>query len=693
MFSKRNSIFLLVIFLALFLSLIVSVKRIILENNNNNVEIGIDFAKFERICFSEGSDIFSGFQILLKSGINSALVREVTLATLAAAGSVSLFNGNDLLRNFRSAALINPLLAKFIQKKSIQPHYTYIMTSDSKIHDRVFNELKIKLKDDEQKIGVNTENLSGEGDAEKAPFYLITITSSAPEIHNVGVGFAPETLALLEKLNFSVILGLSDSSFLTAGQIDRLMEKLQNIKSLSGVFIEGPVVPGFSEKNTQNIEYFGKKLSELCRNKSKFILMEFENAIGLKQITPFLKEMTVRGHRLSSFEKNRPSTVEEHDQAIERYLRAVRERNVRLVVVEGLTSKLRGVPMNLLFQNFNFLDALVKKIKAAGFNIKSSSAFETDLASPIFIIIISWGILATYILFVEYIFGMPRKISYLILTIFMAFILIFALKWYGTGAMTVYRQVLALLAAFIMPLAPVIYKVRPDKLLPKIHDFYIVFYRAVFLLLYNMFFVVLFSTLVIGLLSSVEFINGIEFFRGVKAALFVPILLAALLSMRSEDVFSKASEFMNMSVRVYQAAIFIVAALFIWFYAPAIESVLGAERLVTGGYDAYLGFFFERITGVELRFKEFAIGYPLLLLYFYLSLRKMTKFNIVLAATGTLASISVFNSFCHIHVPLLVTAARAFYGLLAGIVIGAAFCSTAEFLLVFYKENGQGETK
>ncbi|HNY12194.1 MAG TPA: DUF5693 family protein [Candidatus Wallbacteria bacterium] len=693
MFSKRNSIFLLVIFLALFLSLIVSVKRIILENNNNNVEIGIDYAKFEQICFSEGSDIFSGFQILLKSGINSAIVREDTLATLAAAGHVSLFNGNDLLRNFRSSALINPLLARFIQKKSIQPHYTYIITSETKIHDRVFNELKIKLKDDDQKISVNTENLAGEGESEKAPFHLITITSSAPEIYNVGVGFAPETLTLLEKLNFSVILGLSDSSFLTASQIDRLIEKLQNIKSLSGVFIEGPVVPGFSEKDTQNIEYFGKKLSELCRNKSKFILMEFENAIGIAQITPFLKEMTVRGHRLSSVEKKTPSTLEEHNQVIERYLRAVRERNVRLVVVEGLTSKLRGVPMNLLMQNFNFLDTLVNKIKNAGFNIKSSSAFETDLASPIFIIIISWGILATYILLGEYIFGMPRKISYLILTIFMAFILIFALKWYGTGAMTVYRQVLALLAAFIMPLAPVIYKVRPDKLLPKTYDFYIVFYRAVFLLLYNMFFVVLFSTFVTGLLSSVEFINGIEFFRGVKAALLVPVFLAVLLVMRSESLFAKAAEFMKMSVRVYQALIFVVAALFLWFYAPDIGSVLSVDYHAAGGYDAYLNFFFERITGVELYFKEYAIGYPMLLLYFYLSLRKMNKFNIVLAAIGTLASISVFNSFCHVHVPLLITASRAFYGLLAGIVIGAAFCSIAEFLLTFYKETGQGESQ
>nr|HPG57000.1 DUF5693 family protein [Candidatus Wallbacteria bacterium] len=145
MLTKRNIIFLLIVFLAVFLALIISIKKIILESNNNNIEVCIDFQKFEKICNIEGGDIYSGFQILLKSGINSVLIHEDTLNSLANSSQISVMSGNELLKNLRSLAVINPMIKNIIEKKSIKSNYTYIIVSDSKLHDRIYGELKIRF--------------------------------------------------------------------------------------------------------------------------------------------------------------------------------------------------------------------------------------------------------------------------------------------------------------------------------------------------------------------------------------------------------------------------------------------------------------------------------------------------------------------------------------------------------------------
>jgi hypothetical protein len=73
------------------------------------------------------------------------------------------------------------------------------------------------------------------------------------------------------------------------------------------------------------------------------------------------------------------------------------------------------------------------------------------------------------------------------------------------------------------------------------------------------------------------------------------------------------------------------------------------------------------------RFKEFGIGYPLLLLGFHVSARKKAKSfwkdGRFLIAMGMIGPISMVNTFCHIHSPLYL----AFWRSANGIVLGALF--------------------
>ena len=694
MFTKRNIIFLLIIFLALFLSLVISIKKIILENNNNNIEVCIDFQKFEKICNIEGGDIYSGFQVLLKSGINSVLIHEDTLTSLSNSSQISVISGNELLKNLKSLAIINPMIKKIIEKKSIKPNYTYIIVSDTRIHDRIYSELKIRFKDDELKTTVKSENIAIENGIESEALYLISVNSASAELYNLGLGFNPKTLSLINDLGFSVVLGIANSNFLTINQIDRLVENIQNVPNLSAVLIEGGVVPGYSQADDKNVDYFGKKISELSKIKAKFALLENEKILSLDSISHYLSHMTINAHRLSSTATPPPADLDEYNIGISRFMRAIRERNVKMIIFEGINEKILGVSSNLLVQNFNFLLSLVQQVKSSGFNIKSSAAIESDLAAPIIIVIISWGVLVLYILFFEYVFKMPRKISYLVLISFMAFILIFTLKWYSNYVMTYYRQILAFMCAIIIPMVTVLYKFNyePAEAEEKL-NFYTLFYRSVFCMLNVTFVTALFSTLITGLLSSAEFVNGIQTYSAVRASWILSVLFGFSLSVRTEHLSRKIKKILSEPVKIYQL---VFAALFFAALSPYALLFFnkGGASFFSGTYTndyGYLSYLLEKLFGACPSYTEFLIGYPFLLLYFYLNHLKIRAFNPVLISLGILAPLGIVISVCSVNHPLYIIFIKSLGGLLLGLAAGAILCMAAHFGFVFYSREKERE--
>ncbi len=690
MFTKRNIIFLLIIFLAVFLSLIVSIKKIILENNNNNIEVCIDFRKIEKICSIEGGDIYAGFQMLLKSGINSVLIHEDTLASLSDSSQISMMNGGELLKNLRSLTIINPMLKNIIDKKAIKPNYTYIIVADTAMHDRIYSELKIRFKDDELKTAIKTENISFENGAETAPLHLISVNSVSAELYKLGLGFNSKTLALVNELGFSVVLGISNSNFLTINQIDRLCENIQNVPNLSAILIEGGVVPGYSSSDLKNVDYFGGKMTALSKIKAKFALIEGEKILSLDSISGYLSHMTINAHRLSSVKTQPPSDAAGCDTAIARFMRAVKERNVKLIIFEGLNEKILGDSSNLLVQNFNFLSSLVRSVKSAGFNIKPSAALESDLAAPIMIVIIGWGVLVLYILFFEYVFKMPRRISYLVLISFMAFMLIFTLKWYLNAAMVYYRLALAFMCVIIIPMFTVLYKFSGETWrFENNGGFYAVFYRAVFSLLNVIFVTALLSAMIIGILSSAGFVNGIQIYAGFRFSGILIILFAFCLSVRVEHLSRKIKKMLNESVKIYQLA---GGLLFLAVFAPYAAVILnfGDGIMEASFYSecAYgLNYIVDKIFGVCPSYYEAFIGYPFLLLYFYLNYLRIKIFNPVLMAFGIIAPAGIVISACAVNYPLYIIFVRQFANLLTGIASGTALCFIVYLAGVFY--NGE----
>ncbi|MEI7905155.1 MAG: DUF5693 family protein, partial [Candidatus Firestonebacteria bacterium] len=85
--------------------------------------------------------------------------------------------------------------------------------------------------------------------------------------------------------------------------------------------------------------------------------------------------------------------------------------------------------------------------------------------------------------------------------------------------------------------------------------------------------------------------------------------------------------------------------------------------------------FLEKVFWARPRSKEFLIGHPLMLLGLYMFFNKRYekyKASAILAlSAGMFGQVSLVNTFCHAHIPFLMSLVRAVYGLALGALGGA----------------------
>jgi hypothetical protein len=186
---------------------------------------------------------------------------------------------------------------------------------------------------------------------------------------------------------------------------------------------------------------------------------------------------------------------------------------------------------------------------------------------------------------------------------------------------------------------------------------------------------------VVGLLSEREFMVKVAQFLGIKAAHSLPLLAIALLY--AAGAFNGPWRWPESRERARQNLGRVLGLrLELWhvLIGCAALAVLGILLARTGN-DPGVG-----VSGTELSFrnmldrflvrprtKEFLIGHPALLATLLLSARRPGRsIFIPLAIIGAIGQVSMVNSFCHLHTPLLMTLVRTLNGLWLGVLVGWA---------------------
>jgi len=224
----------------------------------------------------------------------------------------------------------------------------------------------------------------------------------------------------------------------------------------------------------------------------------------------------------------------------------------------------------------------------------------------------------------------------------------------------------ALLMAIVVPLLSLAYLPEPRPLKNNYGRLFIQGLRDFGLIsIWN-----IFAGLAIAiLLYQPSFTLRIDLFWGVKLAFALPLLLGAIYL------------FPSITDKSWWQARF-APGHWQWSVAGLGAALLGLIYLILrsgnhswlpiANFESSMRETLEQLMVARPRFKEFAIGHPILIIGLigrYLSKNRAQVWSHACIALGMVGQLSIINTFCHIHTPMIISLWRTANGLLLGSII------------------------
>lgn len=385
-----------------------------------------------------------------------------------------------------------------------------------------------------------------------------------------------------------------------------------------------------------------KEVSEILeRHHVRYVAAEFVKTVGDGPLTAKAPGNTIRLHAAQTAELVRmPKSA-----IVERYVKAARERNIRLLLVRSPeTTSERG-----LDDFANLLRDIRRGLEHEGLQVKPPRPFREPATSPILQALLGLAMI-------------PALAYALIRVLATAFKVPSAVPWTLAAAiglavnLSATREYATLAGAILFPILAYFWFFEGR--------------RPAWMSYLGMSAISLAGGLPIaGLLVGVPYMLHLDVFTGVKVAVFLPIFVVAWLTLQKLTDWREA---MRQPI--------------VWgtlFTSIFILGVLGFMYLRTGNDNP------AAVSGLELKFrdlldrwlvvrprtKEFLIGHPALLIGILLWHRNPdAKWKAVagfLLVVGAIGQTSIVNTMCHLHTPILLSLIRVMVGLGLGCIIGA----------------------
>ncbi len=169
-----------------------------------------------------------------------------------------------------------------------------------------------------------------------------------------------------------------------------------------------------------------------------------------------------------------------------------------------------------------------------------------------------------------------------------------------------------------------------------------------------------------GYFSDPLYMYRMRTFSGVKLTLLLPLLLVLLIDLRKKEHPESLKEILARPPLWSELVVvggLLLAALIMIVRSGNFGFVNNSEILIRD--------YLEKLLVARPRTKEFLIGYPALVVWYYLKRKDLwAHWREALRLAVTLAFSSAVNSFCHFHTPLTMTLLRDFNGWWIGLTLG-----------------------
>ncbi len=591
------------------------------EQKLKQVELAVDLKETKELAFLSGKTLSFVLRRFKKEGVSGAGAAEVTLSELVDEGRIVEIQKDGALR-FKISGRQAQKIKKFLWLK--------------------MGSIPVK------------EKPGGE---------MVFFVSSKKLLMNLPLGISPDTMEALNDAGFKVLPRYENFANLKADTLHKILVETVHQKGTTFVF-NGEEVLGFKTL----IKEVG---AQLAQNEICFGFVEFGKQKGDAALARFAKPYVVRVHSIQKDElKN--LTAEE---AAERFVRAVKERGVRLLYIRPYL--MTGAGGDAVEFNAQYIGKIRAGLERAGYSAASTASVLPDIqSSKVLKALVLAGIFAGVFLF--FTFFIPESSQPRAAMLLFVFYVFCVSAWMKAPALS--EKMFSLLSAVVFPCLAYLYTGRHGQYAKhapsavRLSVSLVLFLKASLLTLCGAFLCAAFFT-------KWETMLHVEQFAGVKLAHALPLLF--VFSLFAFDLFrQKNEERMGYIFRVYEnVKTFLSSPLKTGHAAFAVVLLIGMTMVIlrTGNEPGFgvsplemkFRSVLEGILFARPRTKEFLIGHPALLVAFGLSQTKYARWALVFFVAGALGQVSLLNSFCHIHTPIGFTLLRVLHGLWLGVVLGA----------------------
>ncbi len=606
--------------------------RVNVEAASRTVAVVLDYDEIRRLAAVSRADVGEVLR-KLKCGATHIALAEMTWDDLRAAGLVETYAAAQIPRGYVPAGHVVVHVATWNLADSVTQALAKKGLGPARAADQ---------------LAVHSPLLPG-GRSLVVP----TAAALSPDL---GLGYDPAAVAVIRRAGLSVVARPRPAMVSTPDAVRGSLALAKHTGARVVVFIGNEVLG-----NPAALSATASALRDLGL---WFGMVEMSPQFGADRLAHLLGGQIIRVHSISEPEMHKFTAA----QAVQRYIRAVRERGVRLLYVRLLPTASGDV----LEANAAYLADLRDGLERLGYQLgdpqplpdlsvpkPSRAAIGLGAAALALAILGALGLLSTRL--------WPALAA-----------IISAASVALSAGPDIGRHLVAL-ATVIAGACAVLLLLRPPETVRRAP-----LLRSLAWLAVSSAVTIAAAAVVAAPLNDHPPTTATEVFRGVKLSLLLPPLLVLLVHVaRATETYWQWStetggdEWPALRAGLTDAA---SAAVRYWHVALAFALLAAAALLVVrSGNEPLFGLSglelkaraaLESLVGVRPRTKEFAVGHPLFLLGLWLFFRGRKRGVWLLIAGGAVGQASLANTFCHIHTPYLLSLQRAAAGLVGGLIIG-----------------------
>lgn len=585
--------------------------------------------------------------------------------------------------------------------QKIPADYRLLLTT-TRDNDGLLGELLPRIQEQSQKATPPILVNAGSG--------LAMLLPNSPQlIGDAPMGFDAQHIELAQAAGLGVTARINNSLNLNiqpfknnpkSNRLERVLDDVKNSGARVVLFADDEVL-GYGSLVKESAE--GAKKRGL-----QFGAIEFGKQKGADEYSKLTEGNLVRVHSVSNDESSKAKT----ELLVDRYVRAVRERDIRVAYIRLIRQlkgeEKEGVKKTALEQNLDFVGAISDELKRAplggalrpaytlstaqGFgNFPISTLAETTgsetSAKIVAIVLRFFAGLATVggvLLLLNLFFDLTKQAqrNWLLLGVFM--VAVFSLSA-GIGA-----KLTALAAGCVFSVIGVLWGGlpkwwdasfrHPQSERPSVGT---IFTRSLGILVKTTAITSIGGMIVINLLNNWKYLSKTDEFLGEKATLLFPLILVALAFAgevfphrvledgataarnRGKDLFAPTLD-TGFTVRIALTLFVLMIVGFVFIARSGNDS-----GMQISSFEWNMRAFLEQVLITRPRTKEFLIGVPAVLFVMWFTRRRQWTPAFLAVIAVTIGQADVINTWCHIHTPIFYSLLRTVHAVWIGAILGA----------------------